>query len=657
MIPSPQRAGFSFWVINHFPTLRFFLSATLVGPLILCAQNSPSPAQSDSLPEPAQNSVVIPAQITDPAKPSEDKPEEVSTWIRAFVDRSGTEDLRLRAAAQLERAGLAEKVLPAFLAVLKNPREKMSMRRVALDLALRTAQQQALVLDDLSQLLFDEQTGVDFKDYLAEQMAAMTLEWASAAQGSSAARERALNWINSFERSLARAGMEPQPSIAAARQVLASQPGWLDWMNDYLALAGISLGLGVVAGAWVMASRFRKGESSSPLRPEEKQDTEVPTVHPPLLNALPTEWRSPEAPAGAPEPPEPLETSVTQEFSGSDLASPSKLEQPSPTPLPEPTAPQPGAEGIAAIPNPILPAEPKAAVPNPIGSAVFSPAEIDHAIAALNAPVSVERRRAATQLALMGHQAESAVPALASRLADEQERLTVRQSAACALAEIAAPHPAAIKALLTVIINRERGLILSATRALVRIGSPALAALQEELCAPGQSSPSQEALLRAVGAFGTQAEELLPVLVTFLSDASASERVRCAAADAIGKMGSIADEYVPNLISAMAGGKHLCRSAANALVSMAPGARREIVTLFQMQQRHYRAEEQLAEYRLLSAWAPAEAGPVANVSPGVREHISRALEASRLEKASVVSENSDLSPWPTPSGDMKFLGN
>lgn len=656
MIPSPQRAGFSFRVINHFSTPRFFLSATLVSQLILCAQNPPAPDQSNPLPEPAQNSVAVPAQLTDPTKPSPDMPEEVSTWIRAFVDRSGTEDLRLRAAAQLERAGLAEEVLPAFLAVLKNPREKIPMRRVALDLALRTAQQQALVLDDLAQLLFDEQTDLEFKDYLAGQMAAMTLEWASAAHGSSAARERALNWINTFERSLARAGMEPQPSIAAARQVLAAQPGWLDWLDNYLALAGISLGLGVVAGAWVMASRFRNAQAPPPIRPEENQDAEAPAVHSPPLNALPAEWKLPETPT---ESPEPLETIATREFNGPDLRSPppAELEQSIPAPLAEPTANQPQAEVITAIPNPILSAEPKAAVPNPIASAVFSPAEIDHAIAALNAPVSVERRRAATQLALMGRQAESAAPALASRLADEQERLTVRQSAACALAEIAAPHPAAIKALLTVIINRERGLILSATRALVRMGPTALTALQDKLGAPGQSNPSREALLRAVGAFGTQAERLLPALVTFLSDTSASERVRCAAADAIGRMGSIADEYVPNLISAMAGGKHLCRSAASALVSIAPGARREIVELFQMQQRHYRAEEQLAEFRLLSAWTPTGSGPVAVVSPGVQEHISRALEASRLEKISVVSGKNDLSPWPTPPGDIKFLGN
>jgi HEAT repeat protein len=148
-----------------------------------------------------------------------------------------------------------------------------------------------------------------------------------------------------------------------------------------------------------------------------------------------------------------------------------------------------------------------------------------------------------------------------------------RRTAANALASIGPKAKAAIPSLVSAFGDKDLGVCVSASEALLRIGlasaQPLIAALQDE-------RPSVRARAALVlGRVGDVAKASIPRLIVLLEDEHPG--VRRPAADALGRLGPDAKDAVPGLIRMLRDEDHDApRYAAEALGRIGPDAKRAV---------------------------------------------------------------------------------
>jgi HEAT repeat protein len=201
----------------------------------------------------------------------------------------------------------------------------------------------------------------------------------------------------------------------------------------------------------------------------------------------------------------------------------------------------------------------------------FDKGDLTASVQALQKGDSPARRRAANMLGLMGPAAEQAVPALITSLQDEDE--AVRLNASYALGTIGA---AAVPALLATLragteIGRRH-----ASCALSIVGKAAVPALLH--AAEDADWRVRAAAVDALGEIGSAASEVLPTLMRTLSDEA--DWVRRHAADAVGTIGTPAQKAVPALIPLLKDAQPYVRiNAATALIKIGPAAEEAVPAL------------------------------------------------------------------------------
>ncbi len=164
-------------------------------------------------------------------------------------------------------------------------------------------------------------------------------------------------------------------------------------------------------------------------------------------------------------------------------------------------------------------------------------------------------RRGRAAAAHQPDRVELAVATLRAALADPSS--AVRVGAALALGQIGPAAAGATPALTGALRDADETVRCRAAEALGAIGdSAAVPALAAELAAP--SPAVQEAVARALGAFGRAAEAAVPALVPLFQHPE--EAVRRAAADAIGRIGTLSAEATSSLVGGLASRDTLVRA-------------------------------------------------------------------------------------------------
>jgi HEAT repeat protein len=171
-----------------------------------------------------------------------------------------------------------------------------------------------------------------------------------------------------------------------------------------------------------------------------------------------------------------------------------------------------------------------------------SPEVFDALVAALEDESPVVRRRAAKGVADAGRAAAPAVPALC-RLLDDKD---AREAAAEALGEIGVADPEAMRKLLGLLGSGDLACRFDVARALRRLGHDPkdLAPVFAEQLRRGEDWDRDEGA-EELGNLGEAARPHVADLVAALEDGEIS--VRCDAAKALGRLGSVAEEALPAL--------------------------------------------------------------------------------------------------------------
>jgi HEAT repeat protein len=252
----------------------------------------------------------------------------------------------------------------------------------------------------------------------------------------------------------------------------------------------------------------------------------------------------------------------------------------------------------------------------------------------LSLPNAEDRRAAAAGLGAIGPAAKSALPGLITRLRSIHESAAVRHSVVKALGEIGAETEDVIPALVEALKDRRHRLCPPAAKALIRIGDKAIAALVGILKNKTNDEEFRVAAATTLGAFESNCATAIPILIEILRDKNEAERVRDAAADALGKVGAEATIAATDLIGLMQENKTLRRSAAKALIAIAPAAKFNVISLFEaLNQDHSSdAEEVLATFRF-SLVRPADSAED-RATEEVRQAVTSALKSIPSKKVS-----------------------
>lgn len=205
--------------------------------------------------------------------------------------------------------------------------------------------------------------------------------------------------------------------------------------------------------------------------------------------------------------------------------------------------------------------------------------KLDRLVRNLSNPDPQHRKTAVVKLASLGSASAPAVPALLAPLLDPHEKTEMRVAVAAALGEIGTETSEAITALLAVLRDGEAELQTVAARSLVRLGDQATAALIGVIHDPEAAESFKIIAVTTLASFDQDRLATLRSLIRILGDRQQSERVRAAAAEALGAFGAVAEIAATDLIDSMPESKILCQSAANALLGIAPGARPSILAL------------------------------------------------------------------------------
>ncbi len=225
---------------------------------------------------------------------------------------------------------------------------------------------------------------------------------------------------------------------------------------------------------------------------------------------------------------------------------------------------------------------------------------IQRLIGQLSLPNVEDRRRAVAALGAIGPAAHAALPALISGMRNEQEHPAVRRCLVQALAEIGPEMDDAVPVLIEALRDSNHRLRVNVTNALVRIGDRAIVALASLLRSQQGHEAFRLVLVATLAAFQAQGTSAIPALLETLSDPAEPERLRAAAAEALGKMGPGAEPAVTELVELMHGSTTLCRSAAKALMEIAPDSKPLVAGLLEAlgRERAHNPEELLATFRL-----------------------------------------------------------
>ena len=211
-----------------------------------------------------------------------------------------------------------------------------------------------------------------------------------------------------------------------------------------------------------------------------------------------------------------------------------------------------------------------------------------------------DRRAAAIGLGAIGPAAKAAIPTLVARLKIAHENESVRHAAILALDGIEADTDDVILVLIEGLKDHRNRLRPLATKSLIRIGDKAVASLVNILTNKSEAEEFRVTAAAALGGFENNSKEAILALIEVLRDQQETEKVRTSAADALGRIGFPATTAGPDLINLMQENKTLRRSAAKALIGIAPAARSCVLSLYEAlnQGDSDDAEEVLATFRL-----------------------------------------------------------
>jgi hypothetical protein len=197
----------------------------------------------------------------------------------------------------------------------------------------------------------------------------------------------------------------------------------------------------------------------------------------------------------------------------------------------------------------------------------------------LSHPETAIKKAAVAKVAELGAAAVATLPALRTIFQNPLESPEVHEAVVTALGGIGGETDEVIRLLLSALQGGEPSLQVAAARTLPRLGQEALEALIKALNDRTVSEAFRVRVLVSLAAFERDRPAAIAAVIQILRDRHQGERVRVAAVETLGRIGSPAEMAAPDLIESMKENKTLCQAAAQALLEIAPDARPAILAL------------------------------------------------------------------------------